>query len=51
MATTATTGATRIRPARAARATGAVAATLFAVALFWTVASVDVPPRPPTRSC
>ncbi len=43
MATTATTGDTRIRPARAARATGAVAATIFAVALFWTVASVDVP--------
>jgi hypothetical protein len=43
MATTATTGATLIRPARAARVTGAVAATLFGVALFWTVASVDVP--------
>ena len=47
MSSTATTGAPRIRPARtAARATGAAAAALFAVALFMTVASVDVPHDP-----
>jgi CDP-diglyceride synthetase len=47
MSSTATTGAPQIRPARtAARATGAATAALFAVALFMTVASVDVPHEP-----
>jgi len=47
MSSTATTGTPRVRPAgTAARATGAAAAALFAVALFMTVASVDVPHDP-----
>ena len=47
MSSTATTGLPQARPARtAARATGAVAAAVFAVALFMTVASVNVPHDP-----
>jgi len=47
MSSTRTAGTPQIRPARtAARATGAAAAALFAVALFMTVASVDVPHEP-----
>ncbi|HYJ67485.1 MAG TPA: hypothetical protein VEX15_07455 [Nocardioidaceae bacterium] len=47
MSSTITAGDPQTRPARSvARATGAIAAVLLAVALFMTVASVDVPHEP-----